>query len=310
MADNWKHLLTLLLIAGLAFTGFQCGKEEDSREPLIRIIFEAGSTLEGDTVEIGRPLYFRIAAEGPDANLTNFTIKKKFAGTVKTALDTGLNTRSFDKRFTFYQGIEEAVEWQFTVMDRNRKQAQISLAVFKDPDSQFGGIYHFNNIRLGYQNNAQFGHFFLPALNRIFFGDSAALHQESVDVLVYFNYSEDNGVLKPSPTFSSPGEDASTNGDLYNSYYPFLKQWSTRNYTKWDIRAVNGLTEQAWNQAHNDSLLIVSYDEVWGKKKYKWAGTGMFIPFQTAAGKKGIVKVISTDHADTGSIVFSMKIQM
>jgi hypothetical protein len=54
----------------------------------------------------------------------------------------------------------------------------------------------------------------------------------------------------------------------------------------------------------------VSYDEVWGKKKYKWVGAGMFIPFQTESGKKGIIKVLSADNNEAGSLTFSMKIQM
>jgi hypothetical protein len=73
---------------------------------------------------------------------------------------------------------------------------------------------------------------------------------------------------------------------------------------------VNGVTKEAFDNAHNDSLLIVSYDDVWGKKKYKWAMPGLFIPFQTAAGKKGIVHVIEADTVPEGSILFALKIQL
>jgi hypothetical protein len=66
---------------------------------------------------------------------------------------------------------------------------------------------------------------------------------------------------------------------------------------------------EAYDQCHNDSLLIVAYDDVWGKRKFKWADPGDIIPFLTAKGKKGLLKVLSADHAATGTITFSLKIQ-
>jgi hypothetical protein len=244
------------------------------------------------------------------ANITNFTVKKHFGNEVKTVLDSGLNSTGFVKDFVFYQGIEDRVEWRLSVMDRNRNEESVAINLYKDANSTFGGIAVYPAIRLGYQSSLLHGHFFLPGLGQVFFEDTASMHQDLTDILVYFNHSEDQGVLKPSPTFSSPGEESSGTGMLYNEYYPFLKGWTIRNYTKWDIRAVNGITAEAYHNAHHDSLLIVSYDDVWGKKKYKWAMPGLFIPFQTSAGKRGIIHVIEADTVPNGSIRFSMKIQL
>ncbi len=304
-----RFCLSLLFIfVTLLFIG--CKKEKDPLPPQIKLLFDNGFTKTGDTLEIGKPIRFRVEAIGIDANLTNFTVKKLYNGTTKTVLDSGLNSPAFVTDFTFYQSIEERVEWKLSVMDRNRNEATVSIVVYKDPNSTFGGIYEFNNIRMGYQLNTTHGHFFLPLMNKVFFGDSASMYQDKVDILVYFNYREDLGEMKPSPTFSSPGEELSGSGELYDDYYPFLKDWTTRNYTKYDIRAVNGVTPELYNNAHNDSLLIVSYDDVWGKKKYKWAYPGTFIPIQTAAGKKGIIRVDAADNLETGTITFSLKIQM
>lgn len=286
-----------------------CAKDQES-DPEIRLIFDTGFTRDGDTLEIGRPIRFRVEVAANGANITNFTVKKHSGSSIKTVLDSGLNSPGFLKEFTFFQGVEEVVEWRLSVMDRNRNEKSVSVTLHKDPNSVFGGIAEFPSIRMGYQSNLLFGHFFLPATGQIFFNDTASLHQELVDVLVYFNHSEDQGVMKPSPTFSSPGEESSGTGMLYNEYYPFLKGWTIRNYTKWDIRAVNGITAEAYHNAHHDSLLIVSYDDVWGKKKYKWAMPGLFIPFQTSAGKRGIIHVIEADTVPNGSIRFSMKIQL
>ncbi len=285
-------------------------KQEESAPPEIRLIFDTGFTNEGDTLEIGYPIRFRVDASGEDSKITNLTIKKHFDGTVKTVLDSGMQSTGFVKDFTFYQGIEESVEWRITVQDRNRKQASVAITIYKDPLSKFGGIIEYSHIRLGYQDNNLVGNFFLPTTGNIFFEDSASMNQSLTDVLVYFNFREDQGVIKPSPTFSSPGEEPNCSGELYTEYYPFLCNWSVRNYTKYDIRAINGVNDASYSNAYNDSLLIVSYDDVWGKKKYKWANPGLFIPFQTAAGKKGIIKVEQADTVTTGTIVFSMKIQI
>lgn len=308
LIKHYAKLIMLLVFFVIGFT--QCKQDDEALPPTIQLIFEPWCNTSGDTLEIGKPIRFKVMAEGIDAPITNFTVKKMYDGLTKTVLDSGLNSSGFTTGLTYYQGVENTVQWQFAVMDRNRNEASVSITIYKDPNSQFGGILEFQNIRMGYQLNSIFGHFFLPQLNKVYFSDSAELYQDKVDFLTYFNYKEDNGVLKPSPTFSSPGEEPSATGELYDIYYPYLVNWTVRNYTKYDIRAVNGITNQSFDNAHNDSLLIVSYDDVWGKKKYKWAVDGTFIPFQTTAGKKGIIKVHQADLDTTGSILFSMKIQM
>jgi hypothetical protein len=310
MKSGLYFVFFLIGVLVVALNLVQCRKDDDPAMPEIRLIFDQGYTKNGDTIEIGGAVKFRVEVKGSDANITNFTVKKLYNGITKTVLDSGLNSTGFTQNFTFYQSVEDIVEWKLSVMDRNRNEVSSSIIVYKDPNSQFGGIYELFNIRMGYQLNETHGHFFLPVMNKVLFGDSAQLYQDQVDILVYFNYREDLGILKPSPTFSSPGEEVSATGELYDEYYPDLKNWTTRNYTKYDIRAINGVTEESFSNAHNDSLLIVSYDDVWGKKKYKWAYPGTYIPIQTAAGKKGIIQVIEADTVDTGTILFSLKIQM
>lgn len=304
-----KYWILCLIISSIILF-CSCEDEEIYVPPTISIIFEENSTEDGDIVAIGHPLRFKIEASGKDANITNFTIKMHFNGNVQTVMDSGLNSPGFVVNKTFYQGIEDEVEWVFTVMDRNRNKAETSLTVLKDPDSQFGAILHYPLVVMGYQKNEQYGHFFIPSTGEVLCEDTATLLQEFVDVIVYFNYSINFGVMEPSPTFSSPGEDPNASAEVYQDFYPFLVNWHTRNYTKWDIRADNGVTNEAFQNAQNDSLLIVSYNNVWGKKKYKWAYPGLFIPFETAKGKKGIIKVLEADFDEEGIIKFEMKIQI
>ncbi len=305
---SFAVLLGIFVIMIFAFNS--CKPDPEPLKPTISLVFDSGFTMDGDTAAIGEALNFKIVVNGVEANITNFTVKKVYNGTSKTVMDSGLNSAGFTLNKTFYQSVEDDVTWTFAVQDRNRNTAEVTMKIYKDPNSQFGGILEYPSITLGYQQNTITGHFFFPTTGEISFQDTATLFQELTDILVYFNYSEDNGVELPSPTFSSPGEDVSANADLYTQYYPFLVNWTTRNYTKYDIRADNGVSAEDFINAHNDSLLIVSYDDVWGKKKYKWANAGIIIPFQTAAGKKGIIKVLNADAAETGTITFSMKVQM
>ncbi|HBS88810.1 MAG: hypothetical protein A2W91_03950 [Bacteroidetes bacterium GWF2_38_335] len=305
-----RFAFRLIIISLIAVSISSCKKEKENLPPVIQIVAVSGNTVNGDTIAIGHPIKFRIKAEGIDANITNFTVKITSEGETRTLVDSGLNSEGFVLDKTFFQGIEDDATWTFQVMDRNRLTASISLKLFKDPNSTFGGIIEFPEITMGYQNNTEFGHFFLNELSKIYFQDSATLFQNQVNFLVYFNFRADDGPELPSPTFSSPGEDASFYGELYTDYYTYIPDWSTWNYTKYDIRADNGVSAVDFVSAHNDSLLIVSYDNVWGKKKYKWAMPGTIIPFQTAGGKLGLIRVLEADTVDTGKIKFAMKIQL
>lgn len=310
MKNNVLKYLFILTIFTLTIAFFSsCKDNEDTLPPTIEIKFSTDNTADGDTLEVGNPIRVTISAKGSDANITNFLVEKVFEDTRKTVIDSGLNSSGFEVTEVFYQGVEDNVDWTFTVMDRNRNSESVSLNIIKDPNSQFGGILEFDNIVLGFQNNTEIGNFFLPQINEVYFEDSATIYKDLVDVLCYFYYSEDNGVNKPSPTFSSPGEDDNCSGYLYEEHYPFISDWDIRNYTKYDIHVSNGITEELYNNMHNDSLIIVSYDDVWGKKKYKWVTDGLFIPFQTANGNKGIIHVIEAENTEDGKITFSMKIQ-
>ena len=266
-------------------------------------------TPDGAVVAIGDRIVIGVVAEKGDASITNLSIKAQSHEGITTMLDTGIYEEDFDWNKVFFQGVDDTLDWIISVMDHNRMSASDTIRIYKDPNSSFGGIRYYPSITMGYQDSEEFGHYFDPTSGKVYFVDTASMFQENIDVVTYFKFSEDNGVNLPSPTFSSPGENSALTGELYEDHYPELTNWTTVNYTKWDITADNGVTQQKFADCHSDSLLIVSYNDAWGKKKYKWAMPGLYIPFQTQAGKKGIVKVLRADTVSTGSIEFAMKIQ-
>jgi hypothetical protein len=306
MKNKQVQIISILAILVLYILG-SCKKEEEKHPPAINFKQGFEFTQDSAVVLVGSKLVFGIQARGNDANITNFTIKKILLdGSSITVMDTGLNSESIDIVKTFYQSVEDEVKWSFTAMDKNRMSSQISMTVYKDPASQFGGIYYYPSIKMGFQNNSEFGHFLDPFKGRVYFEDSATLLQNDIHFLVYF--FEDNN--EPSPTFSSSGE-MDNNSTEALSIYPIISTWQTRNYTLWDISVEDDpIPTEAFDQAFSDSLLIVSYDEVWGKKKFKWVQANQVIPFKTGNGKFGLVKVIDPGESEDGIIEFELKVQL
>jgi hypothetical protein len=294
--------LVLLLIAGsILYSG--CKKESDPVVPVISLNTGGDYTPDGAVVMTGGALRFGITARPGDANITNLVIKKVMpAGSVKVMLDSGMNSTGFSVNEVFYQSIEDTANWVFQVMDKNRLISTASVKIYKDPNSQWGGICEYPLIVMGYQENTEYGQFLCCATGRVFKGDSAGLVSDSIDIATCY-FVDDN---LPSPTFTSPGE----YGGGILEYYPFVSSWTVKNYTKWDISVDSDpVPASAYENCHNDSLLILSYDDVWGKRKFKWATSGDIIPFLTVRGKKGLIKVITAGETSAGTISFSMKVQ-
>jgi hypothetical protein len=287
--------LLLMLTAG-------CKKDENPTPPAIRLFTGTEYTPAGDTVAVGGKLRFGISASANGANITNFVVKKIMPdGSTKVVLDSGLNSTGFSVNETFYQGIEAEARWTFQVMDKNRQFATTAITLFKDPASAWGGILEFPSIVMGFQNSTAHGQFLIPSTGKVYFADSAALNQTLVDIITYYYVDGD-----PSPTFSSAGE---TGGGI-TDYYPTIGQWATKNYTKWDISVDSYPVPVAdFDACHNDSLLTVRYNDVTGKRKFKWANPGKVIPFLTPSGKKGMIRVLSVENDPAGNITFAMKIQ-
>jgi hypothetical protein len=292
--------LILVIVIPFMFSG--CKKDKNPVPPVISLKSGTPYTPDQSIIAIGHPILFGITGSSSDANITNLVVKKIMPdGTTKVVFDTGMNTPSFSINKTFYQSVEDEAKWTFQVMDKNRQFATTNLTIFKDPNSTYGGIFEFPSITMGYQGSTEFGQFMNPSTGQVFFADSAALRQSEIQVVTYYFVDTD-----PSPTFSSPGE----LGGGITTYYPSVSAWTTQNYTKWDISVdTDPIDPVAYENCHNDSLLILSYDDVWGKRKFKWSDPGDIIPFLTASGKKGLIKVITADYDAAGKITFSMKIQ-
>jgi hypothetical protein len=299
-----KKALIFLIISSAFLILFtvSCKKDKNPAPPSIQLMTGNDYTHDGAIVAVGGKLRFGITASSTDANITNFVVKKIMPdGSTKVVLDSGLNSTGFSVNETFYQNIEDEARWTFQVMDKNRQFATTAITLYKDSASAWGGILEYPSIVMGFQNSSTHGQFLIPSTGKVYFADSATLFQNLIDIITYYYVDGD-----PSPTFSSAGE---TGGGIAD-YYPSISQWTTKRYTKWDISVDSDpVPVESFDACHNDSLLIVSYDDVWGKRKFKWADPGDVIPFMTASGKKGLIRVISVVDDPAGATTFAMKIQ-
>jgi len=293
----------LILLTALFFLIAGCKKDNDPQPPAVTLNTGSEYTPDGAIVAVGGPIKLGITASAQEANITNLVIKKVMPdGSVKVVLDSGMNSTGFFLNKTFYQSVEDEARWTVQIMDKSRLFATAAITIFRDPNSTWGGIFEYPYIMMGFQSNTGYGQFLDPSTGKVWSSDSAALNQTAIDIVTYF--FDDDGIL--SPTFSSPGEEG---GGIY-AYYPQLHDWTTLRNTKWDISVdANPITVATFDACHNDSILIVSYNDVWGKRKFKYADAGKVIPFLTASGKKGLIKVLTTHYGNDGTIEFSLKIQ-
>jgi len=307
--NMWYSRISIILIFATIILGIGCEKEKETTPPTISLETGNGFTQENEMVSIGSTIRFKIIANSPDEAITNIVIKYRVNEKEEVKLDSGLYANNLNFARTFWQDTKENAVWTIQVMSKDRKTASTNLSVTGDPNSTYGGINEYTNLKIGMQNCTTEGLWFNAKTGHTYPSDSGVLNQENVDFLCYFYHSLDNNINRPSPTLSSPGEDPNGAALLYDEFYPELLNWQTRNHTAWDIRADNGISMLKYTECHDDSLLLNSFDETWGKKKYKWLEAGLFIPFKTTQGKFGIVEIVTADTIANGVVTFNMKIQ-
>lgn len=261
------------------------------------LVFKTGAsyTPDGSVVAFNEPLTFGLVADGGGANISMLKITVESELGTRTLLDSGTNIAVLDWAKVFPKGDGWNELWTFTVMNRDRQQASISLHILKDSSSSYGEILTYPSLILGTQGNTTVRNFLDPVNGTLYFpSEVTSAIEGSIDAAVYYDASD-------SYTLFSPGCAES------ETYYPCFTGWGTRNYTAWDIHTL--VSTAAFDAATNDSLLVASYDEVYGKKKYKFVTPGTVVPFKTASGKKGMVKIIATTGNENGTIEMALKIQ-
>ncbi len=297
-----QRVFVLLLFVVLSISFYSCKKEDDLNTPPILILELGGKNISDSAVlAINDTIRFGIYAEGVSSNITYFKVDVLSENGKTTIYDEGMNCKTFNATKVFFKGIPDKETFVITIMDYNRNTTSASFTVYRDSLSGFGPIYHFKNLTLGYQNNTSNGHYLDSRTGMIYNDSDVGGHESSVDIVAYYYVTSGN----PSPTIACPAQ-----SDI-QANYPSITSWPVKNITLYDYHTsdYNLITAAQFDACTNDSLLVAAYNPTYVNQKCKFANTGKIIPFLTAAGKKGLIKVISADQSETGTITIEIKVQ-
>ena len=295
--------LLFFSIAVLGITISSCTKDEEIAKSSLILKTGAIYTQNGAYIPVGGTIKIGVLASGAGSPLTYIRIDRITAYDTLTQLDRGIyiGSEGLDSDYTFSKDTASVEVWRVVVMNADRDTAMRTLTFNRGSGSAYGPIHHFENVKLGLQNNNLSGQFLDANTGSVFDANSVSGHEKEVDILAYFYIT--SGL--PSPTFTCPGYTAAS------GYYPQLNSWPVKNNTLYDyITSDNNLiTISQFDVAENDSLLVTAYkpDKVSGNCKYGY--TGKVIPFKTQEGKYGLIKVIHADETESGIIEISLKIQ-
>ena len=294
-------LLFSIAAPGIFFSS--CTKDDEVSKS--SLILKTGTlyTQNGAYIPVGGTIKIGVLASGAGAPLTYIRIDRITGHDTLTQLDRGIyiGNEGLDADYTFSKDTSSVELWRIMVMNADRDTAVQSLTVYKGSGTAYGPINHYNNLKLGLQNNDLYGQFLDVNTGSVYDANSVSGHESEVDVLAYFYIT--SGL--PSPTFTCPGYTAAS------GYYPQLNSWPVKNNTLYDyITSDNNLVSiSQFDAAENDSLLVTAYkpDKVSGNCKYGY--TGKVIPFKTQEGKYGLIKVVHADEVDNGAMEIEIKIQ-
>jgi hypothetical protein len=283
---------------------FACTQEDTSYEGPF-IILKTGDqyTDDGTRVPVGGQLRFGLSAAGGGAVITNLRVRRIIGSGTITELDKGMyiSTGGLDTDLVYTKGDADQETWSFFIQNDNRDTASVFLTIYKGDGSAYGEILFFPSITLGYHTNSGYPHYLDLDSGYTYSLENVNGLEAKVDLAAFFYYTSG----KASPTLTCPAYPSAL------TYYPEFQNWPIKNSTLYDYKTSdNDLVSIAqFDAAESDSLLVAGYkpQNVSGLCKFCYADK--VIPFKTAGGKYGMVKVIRADELEGGSMEIAVKIQ-
>jgi hypothetical protein len=249
------------------------------------------------SLKAGTPFRFGLYAAMGDNHITNLFIARYFDGGMEVLADSGIHNETFTYYHTLNKGVHAREHWIFRVKDREGNWAVISFDLSNLPGSNYDSVRSYPSITLGAQQCSTNGSFLDVKNMVVYFQDVAFTLQDSIEMLYYYDPAGD------ANTISSPN--ANIDASIYTGTTG-LSNWTIRRETRFFETSI---TTNQFDAAVNDSLLIVSYDQLNAKRKAKNLQNGEVYSFKTSRGKFGLFKVINVTGAETGTVECAIKIQ-
>lgn len=289
-------LLPLLVLAG-------CTPEEPETTPLVLLKVGGTYTADGSAVAPGGTLRFGLSVSGGGGAITNLVVRRFSDGVAVTEADRGMyiSYGGLDTTLTYTRGYGQVEKWVFSVMNSHRDTATASLTVMKGAGSAWGEISYHSSIRIGLQENSSLPHF--VDFHSGIAWDAAGVegHEAEVDMAAFWYLTSGTS----SPTLTCPAYSSAL------TYYPLFGLWSVKNQTMYDYYTSDNdlVTPAQFELADNDSLLVNAYRPGSVSGQSKFAYTGKVVPFRTADGRYGLLRVIRADETPAGEMEIAVKIQ-
>jgi hypothetical protein len=289
-------LLFLLVLTG-------CTPEEPETTPLVLLKGGGTYTADGSAVAPGGTLRFGLSVSGGGGAITNLVVRRISDGVAVTEADRGMyiSYGGLDTTLTYTRGYGLVEKWVFSVMNSYRDTASASLTVMKGAGSAWGEISYHPTIRIGLQENSSLPHFVDLHAGIAYDAAGVAGHEAEVDMAAFWYLTSGTS----SPTLTCPAYSSAV------TYYPLFGSWSVKNQTMYDYYTSdnNLVTPAQFDLATNDSLLVNAYRPGSVSGQSKFAYTGKVVPFRTADGRYGLLRVIRADETPAGEMEIAVKIQ-
>ncbi len=289
-------LLPLLVLAG-------CTPEEPETTPLVLLKGGGTYTADGSAVAPGGTLRFGLSVSGGGGAITNLVVRRISDGVAVTEADRGMyiSYGGLDTTLTYTRGYGQAEKWVFSVMNSHRDTASASLTVLRGAGSAWGEIYYHHSIRIGLQENSSLPHFVDLHSGTAWDAAGVAGHEAEVDMAAFWYLTSGTS----SPTLTCPAYSSAL------TYYTLFGSWSVKNQTMYDYYTSDNdlVTPAQFELADNDSLLVNAYRPGSVSGQSKFAYTGKVVPFRTADGRYGLLRVIRADETPSGEMEIAVKIQ-
>lgn len=198
--------------------------------------------------------------------------------------------------FNLLKSFSEEEIWKFTLIDEKGNEASASIVLSKDPNSNYGPVKYFDDIRLGAQNNVFIPGFLSLSGALSYDLEGAFQNQETVDLLYYHSDDDQACITSPGANIQS----GIFSGDAS------LENWTTRNTTGF---IKTDMTPEQFDNIFHDGLLIPFYSNEEAKRKAKELIIDDVYVFKTESGLFGAFLVKSLDGTHDGEIVLGIKIQ-
>ncbi len=301
MRDAFAMFLILCCIA-LLLPG--CSQDEGTgTNPFVLLKTGNEFTADGAYVPVGGKLQFGISGVGDGSPLTNLRVRRTTANGTVTELDKGMFVAEggIDTTLVYFKGSAPVESWSFFIMNAERDTAMASVTINLGEGSAYGDILYFSSITLGLQSNGQYPNYLDLETGLAYTKEDVAGHEADIDLAGFWYITSG----KSSPTLTCPAYSSAL------TYYPEFGSWPVKNSTLYDYKTNDNylISVEQFEAAENDSLLVNGYNPANVSGLCKFCYTGNVIPFKTASGKFGLIRVIHADETADGKIEMAIKIQ-